>query len=551
MGNRPSGVHPTYWDIYTKLLQIPDAAGRARVAQSVMAKPDLVTTAQMYGVYDWLKTLAEGGGGSTRMATGPRYAPPTTHTTARTTTQTAANYAANHYAIPAPTGQGALVVHSHGVVLSDPRVTAFEREEERRAREYQEKATQRRKEFMRQIATMGDGGKALGILGLRPDYTDEQLRAAYKKRAIASHPDKPGGSERAFDQVTKAMVYLKEELKRRRSAAAGHHDLRQAARTASTYDTPADNEGSGEQRVAFGLLNPKKFNVDMFNQIFEATKIVEEDEEGYEDWFRAEGEDPEEEAPVFSGKFNRDIFNKMFEDHTSKKRDARSQSASTALAFRPPEELQLTDRIGHSELGGGRPKEFTAAFGTGGMQYTDLRAAFTEHNTLDPGHDPRAAARQGRTSLRDYEAEREAVMAAPQTDEERMFEEQRERNEHIREVERVRRLEGRDQRHAALHDSMATGKLLPDQLASFRHMALPAPIHPRSAGALSLPAPIHPRSAAAQLGSHTGPALPSVMDRPNRLAGDISMSLMDRPTSTQDMPAPLRITDRAVYMPNM
>ena len=51
-----------------------------------------------------------------------------------------------------------------------------------------------------------------------------------------------------------------------------------------------------------------------FNQMFEKTRMPDPDDEGYGDWLRT-AEDAKS-SPTFGGKFNRDVFHKMFEDET-------------------------------------------------------------------------------------------------------------------------------------------------------------------------------------------------------------------------------------------
>merc|ERR1712125_3857 len=47
------------------------------------------------------------------------------------------------------------------------------------------------------------------VLGLAPKATPEQIRAAYKRKALEAHPDK-GGSAARFRQVLKAFETLSE-----------------------------------------------------------------------------------------------------------------------------------------------------------------------------------------------------------------------------------------------------------------------------------------------------------------------------------------------------
>ena len=55
---------------------------------------------------------------------------------------------------------------------------------------------------------------AHAVLGVEPGATSAQIRAAYKRRALATHPDQ-GGSDEAFRTVQRAYEVLSARLARR------------------------------------------------------------------------------------------------------------------------------------------------------------------------------------------------------------------------------------------------------------------------------------------------------------------------------------------------
>lgn len=447
--SRPATMRPDHWAIFERTQKIKDPVALAKVTQSIMSKPELVAVATKHGLLDWLRASS-----TYRAPVGPATA-----------------------AIAA-TAASAIVVHATGGLTStDPRLVAFENEEKRREREFQEESKRRRDEFLRQIANMGDG-QAYVVLGIGPDASYDEAKKAYKRLAIAHHPDK-GGSEETFDRITKAFAFVVEQLKSRAGAAAQFDTLRAGATAAAEGSVAPDGK-----RVAFGLIDPKKFDINMFNKVFEATKIQEEEDDGYETWFRDESSAEggfDSKMPVFSGQYNRDLFNHMFNEHASSK----AMKKTDALAIsHGPEELAAPG-VGHSTVGGGRPREFTAAAGSN-LQFTDLRAAYEEHNIITT-HDPRAEARQSRRTLNAYEAERAASMG-PLTAEEREIEMRRLQAEQMRESDRQRRARDRDEKHAMLYDRMMNTQMLPDALAGVaRPPALPAPINPRAPALPAVP----------------------------------------------------------------
>ena len=51
--------------------------------------------------------------------------------------------------------------------------------------------------------------------GVTHDASADEMRKAYRKVSLASHPDKPGGSEEAFSRVSAAYKVLSDERERR------------------------------------------------------------------------------------------------------------------------------------------------------------------------------------------------------------------------------------------------------------------------------------------------------------------------------------------------
>jgi hypothetical protein len=49
-----------------------------------------------------------------------------------------------------------------------------------------------------------------------------------------------------------------------------------------------------------------------FNQLYEQTRIPDPEDDGYGDWLKDAAD--ESAGPKFSGKYNRDVFNTMFQD---------------------------------------------------------------------------------------------------------------------------------------------------------------------------------------------------------------------------------------------
>jgi curved DNA-binding protein CbpA len=218
--------------------------------------------------------------------------------------------------------------------------------------------------------------QCLQVLGLEEEVAlnEEALKVAYKKASLRAHPDK-GGSEKAFDEVTRAYAYLGEILRRVRGGRSEMVNV--------TEESPARLAAAREDKSeAWKLnepvkLNPKSLNMDVFNKVFEETRLPDPDGDGYGDWLKDPG-GAVASGNKFNGKFNRSVFNEAFEGEIKSR--AQQQNGGRSLAMRQPQALVMAPTMG-IELGRDRPEDFTGA-NLNGLKYTDLRKAYTEESTF-------------------------------------------------------------------------------------------------------------------------------------------------------------------------
>lgn len=215
----------------------------------------------------------------------------------------------------------------------------------------------------------------LRILELEEEValTHDSLKSAYKKAVIRAHPDK-GGSEKEFEAVTRAYAYLGDILKRINGGRSTEGKVEAPTALSNTRTTDAE-----AWKIAPVQLNPSKLNLDAFNSMFEKTRIPDPEESGYGDWLKnSEDSRKSSTGPAFSGKFNREVFHKAFEEES---RPLRAHGANALVA----QELSLARGMGYAtELGRAAREDYTvAAVETGkGQAFTDLKKAYTEYNTF-------------------------------------------------------------------------------------------------------------------------------------------------------------------------
>jgi hypothetical protein len=141
-----------------------------------------------------------------------------------------------------------------------------------------------------------------------------------------------------------------------------------------------DSEGRIINDIKSTCLNPKNLDIDAFNALFKKNYVPDPANKGYGDWLEAErksmGYDewvrkgrPE---PIFSGKYDRDVFNKMFTEHVMKNNEGSEENCQT-------EGIDLASTFG-TEIDR-KDGEYSSAFDSS-ISYTDLKSAYTKNNTI-------------------------------------------------------------------------------------------------------------------------------------------------------------------------
>ena len=403
-----NGIHPKHVGIYNKILQIKIPATRVQIIETVLLDHEVKQSAQRTGVYGpLLQYIASVRSGRPIQLPGEAPAGPP---------QTAV-----FQPLPTPFSQGSALPPP--IQIQNHRTTAGNAGN---AGNVADRGGSTSDQYQQQLALRNGGGifqnngkqdpfqvlqksnrseKALNfftaclrVLGIQEEIalTESTLKKSYKKAALKAHPDK-GGSDAALDAVTRAYAYLSEVLtivegrkvgkgKTMSVGGGGGEDTRKVPsnmneammmreRESSAWNmSPGGSAGSGGSGAIENMppvkLNPKNLDMNAFNALFEKMKLPDPENDGYGDWLKGNG--GEGNAPTFSGKYNRDVFNRMFTDHTVRDGEHYNNGGN-------PESLDLAPTFG-TEIGnfGG---EHTSAFDSS-LGYTDLKSAYTKHNTI-------------------------------------------------------------------------------------------------------------------------------------------------------------------------
>lgn len=353
MGNTVSleQIDPVHLRIYKNILSIQSAGTRVQMIQTLLAGPEYVATMKRVGVYATLLAYISS------VQRGERPGPLPGERTGIVVPETHPNNTSNR-----DTATNQVVLRGGGATLStrgthtDP---------------------------YKQVAKNGANVKAMSyfssclrVLDLQEEValTEEALKAAYKKAATRAHPDK-GGNEEAFEAVTRAYAYLSDILKRIR----GGRTKESVVEAPEKLTMGRKEEAKSWEHVEPVRLNPKNLNMDAFNKMFEQTRMPDPEDEGYGDWLKDSA--GAESGPKFSGKFNRDVFHKMFEEEVKKSSRGQGENVNGhQLAVMTTQPMTLAPTMG-VELGRDRPADFTAPYNAN-LHYTDLRNAYTSDSTF-------------------------------------------------------------------------------------------------------------------------------------------------------------------------
>ena len=430
MGNQSSAVDPVHLRMYQNLLHIQDPEKRIQIIQTCLASMEYVQSAKRAGLYSHLLHYVSvvSSGQMSSPLPGERVGAPAP-VPAPVAVPNGMRTAGGHPSMMSTTNRDGIAA-THPSLVNAPT-------QQRHGQGQQGYAIQNHSEAPQpswKVVTDTPKQKAityfsscLEVLGIQEEValTEESLKKAYKKMALKAHPDK-GGSEEFFEAVTRAYAYLSEILrymKGGRGAGTGTG----AGRDAQEVQSQRTQEAEQWKHAEPVRLNAKNVDMNKFNQLFEETHMPDPNSDGYDAWLKDANDTSGKSAPMMRGEFNRDVFNRMFQEEAKK-----SQQSGNQLLVHPGEMALTLNPSGGTDLVAERPSSFTAATGSK-FQYTDLRGAYTTDATIS---DKISNVNVTERKLDDYRASRERA-PDPLSDTElhgiRDFERRQQQQESLRE----------------------------------------------------------------------------------------------------------------------
>jgi curved DNA-binding protein CbpA len=263
------------------------------------------------------------------------------------------------------------------------------------------------------------------VLNVSKKFTWNELKEAYRKLAINTHPDKEGGNKDLFNIITFCFKKLALEYKNR-EADRQHFDLKK-----QSTEYFERNEAS----------KPKdNITNEMFNDNFEKCKVQDDETEfGYGsmmDVSSKKRDDINIERLIKKDKVDNESFNSIF--------DKKVPVSKQLVKYREPEPLLLAKNLQFTELGGKRPDDYTSSIEkTNMLAYTDYMRAHDGTRLVDPEIIKKM---KDFKSVEEYEKYRNSKIKRSLTDKERKLLEEKKLKEEKEEFERLERLKTYDRR---------------------------------------------------------------------------------------------------------
>jgi curved DNA-binding protein CbpA len=400
MGNTYSGIDPVHLRIYSNIIQIQDPLKRIQVINTCLTSIEYINSAKRAGIYSYLLSYIStvNSGGTPPLLPGEQT--PTNYAGATGPT------AVPRSLQPIPTASGGTGIGAtHPSLINVPTASSYTQQRGSGG------ATGGHQIIAHTDTTpswkiitdtpkqkaMTYFASCLEVLGIQEEValTEEALKAAYKRMALKAHPDKSGGSDEYFEAVTRAYAYLAEILKHMKG---GNRRTDGKVEAPNSVSVGRDVEAEKWKHVEPVRLNAKNLDMNAFNRMFEETHIPDPDSDGYGNWLKGADGGAGSKGPKFSGEFNRDVFNRMFEEESRK-----GGKSSSSIVVHPGEMALTLNPTSGVDLVGERPSSFTAAPNSK-MQFTDLMGAYTLDNTVS---DKVSNVVVGERNFEEYRASRE------------------------------------------------------------------------------------------------------------------------------------------------
>jgi curved DNA-binding protein CbpA len=280
------------------------------------------------------------------------------------------------------------------------------------------------------------------VLEIDKKFNWDELKTAYRKTALLTHPDKEGGNRIIFNFVTECFKSLAEEYKSRESNKS-FIELKKQAKDYydnENNDNDNNNENNDNEKIS-APIKGSNFN-EKFNKKFEMCKLDNEEEDfGYGDIMTESSNDrddlPDPKNLFEKQKFDNSSFNKIFIKHTL------PPPPSQVIKYKDPEPLVLAKTMNYTEIGGKRPDDYSSSVeksSKNNLIYTDYKIAYTNTRLVDD----ETFTIKNFKNVEEYQAHRNSKFKKGLTEKEKKYFELKKLKEEKEEYERQQRIKQHD-----------------------------------------------------------------------------------------------------------
>ena len=256
------------------------------------------------------------------------------------------------------------------------------------------------------------------ILGIENHNINERdLKKLYLKKALKHHPDR-GGDKDNFQKLTIAYTLLLNKIKDNNNNS-DHSQMKAANKI---YNENQNNN----------INLDKKFDIEVFNQIYEENRISTVYDNGYGDWMKNNNNLPEQ-PKLYSDNFNRELFN----DEFSKYKKSSSNQKKMIKYDEPGLNISYSNTSSIMTLGQGDINDYSTE------NACDYRAAFENNFLIDIDEYNRT---KNFKNMNDIERDRSQLSHIP-TAEDLIYSQNKMLREKKEEEDRINRLNNNDNQH--------------------------------------------------------------------------------------------------------
>jgi curved DNA-binding protein CbpA len=219
------------------------------------------------------------------------------------------------------------------------------------------------------------------VFSISKNFTWNELKETYRKLAINTHPDKPGGNKEVFNIITYCFEKLAREYKKRESDLS-HIELKK--QSMDYFDKIVNDKMPHPSIVNInrdGGDSAELFS-QKFNRNFEKCKVYDDEIEfGYGNNMEESSkirEDIKIEKVINKKKIDNKSFNDIF--------NSRVPINKQLVKYKEPEPLLLAKSLQFTELGNKRPDDYSSSSvkKNNSLSYSDYMKAHEGGRLVDP-----------------------------------------------------------------------------------------------------------------------------------------------------------------------